>query len=690
MSDGIQTIPTICGLCHANCGILARVKDGVLQGIKADKSHPASLGDICPKAMSAVEIIYSKERLNTPLLKNGSGFRQVSWDEALDYIAGKLLGIKNKYGAESIYRCFGAPVDEAARDGFMQLVVSLGSNNSIGASHLCHWPREIAFRHVFGGMSQPDYQHTKFILLWGANPDESSRYGEGSSCNAVYGKNFDIIREAKKRGAKLFVIDPRQTTLAIEADKWFPITPGSDDALALAMLHVIITEEIYDVDFVSKWTVGFAELVKHVEQYTPEWAENLTGLTADDIRLVARAYATTKPALIREGNFIDQYPNAVQTTRAIGILMAITGNLDVPGGNVFFPSPAMSPFIKTPAPTPRITAHSYPLFPTVPFPEFVDSIMDNRHPIPKAVIVHHGNPALIDANSNRVKEALKKLELLVVCDIFLTATAELADVVLPDLSTFERWGFRRYASAEGGFVALRQPMVEPLANRRSVMEIEYALAEKMGLAHLYPWTNDEEWINHRLKPNDITVEDLKNKKIIYTNGPMEYQKYLNNGFKTPSGKVEIYSEKMKEAGYAPLPTRTDLDAAFDQEPSAKEKYPLVCITRRPGIFVHTRLRNIPSLNKREPEPRLRITRQDADLYHIEDGKMVQLSSPLGSIQVKALLAEETRPGIVICDFGWGNPGDNGANVNLLTDDSVRDPVVGTTSNRRFHCQVAMV
>ncbi|MBA7493239.1 Acetylene hydratase [subsurface metagenome] len=680
-----SAIPTICGFCHTNCGLIAYVSNGVLRRIKADPNHPASRGDMCPKGAAARQVVYSRDRLKYPLHRTNNGFRRISWDEALDIVATRLLEIREKHGAEALMRCMGAPVTEVVFGGFAQLLAAYGSKNSTNPGHLCHVPRDIAFTTVYGGMTQPDYKNTRCMVVWGSNPSDSRSFGEG---RPAYGRFARLIPEAKRRGAKLIVIDPRRIDLVDIADKWLPIEPGSNDALALAMLNVITNEGLYDKEFVAQWTVGFEQLAEHVERFTPEWAEAITKLQASDIREVARIYATTKPALILEGNFVDQYPNAVQTARAVGILCAITGNLDVEGGNVFFPFPTLSRLISNPPAIKRLSADKYPLFPMVPFPYFEDAILSGKPYSPRAMIVYHANPALINADSTRTRQALEKLEFLVVCDIFKSATAELADIILPDVSDFERYGFRWYASAEGGFVALRQKVIEPVGESRPVFEIEYELAKRMGLEAAFPWTNTEEWINHRLKASGITLDDLKKQLVIYTTPPVEYRKYLRNGFNTPSGKVEIYSQRLRDHGYPPLPEYKDLDAAFVGQPGLLESYPLIGTTRRPGVYVHTRFRNIPALRKIEPEPLVRLCPEDAQRRGINDGDLTTVKSLKGSIKVKAKVTDEVSPGVVIIDFGWGNPWDQGANVNILTSDEDRDPISCSTPNRRFRCQVS--
>ena len=685
-----KAIPTICGFCQNNCGIIAYVRDGVLQRVKGDPNHPATKGDLCPKGMAAKQVVYAPDRLKHPLRRTNNGFQQISWQEALDIISTRLLEIREKYGAETLLRCYGAPVNEAARDGFAQLLASYGSPNSTDAGHICHGPRQIAVGSVYGGMTQADYRNTKLVLLWGANPTDSRRVGGGGGSAAAYGGFSRLIQDVKNSGAKLIIIDPRRISLVGIADKWLAIEPGRDDALALAMLNVIIKEKLYNRDFVENWTTGFDQLAEHVERYTPEWAQDITKLQANEIREVAEAYATTKPAIIREGNAIDQYPNAVQTARAIGSLCAITGNLDVEGGNVFLPNPTLSPLITQQLKAKRFSADKYPLFPRIPFPCFVDAVLTGEPYTPRAMIVHHANPALINANSNKTREALQKLEFLVACDMFMSATAQLADIVLPEASIFERYGIGCYSGTGGGFITLNRKVISPLYDTLPAFEIEYELAKRMGLDSTYPWTNTEGWIDHRLKASGVTLEMLKEQHVIYTTSPVEYRKYLKDGFNTASGKVELYSKTFKDFGYSPLPEYRELETAFNDKPELLDEYPLIGTTRRPGAYIHTRFRNIPMLRRMEPEPAVRICPADAQRLDVNDGDLVSVKSPKGAIRVKAKITDEVSPGIVIIDFGWGNPGNDGTNVNTLTSDEERDPISCSTPNRRFRCQITKI
>ncbi|MCX6012879.1 MAG: molybdopterin-dependent oxidoreductase, partial [Chloroflexi bacterium] len=590
--------------------------------------------------------------------------------------------IKGKYGTHSLVRCGGAPVNQASWVAFNQFMASYGSTNFTGASHLCSMPRVIAFNSVLGARPSPDYENTRCIIIWGSNPSESRSIAEGG---VSYGNVIKVIPEALKRGSKLIVIDPRHIDLVDKADKWLRIEPGTDAALALALLHVIIKEELYDKDFVANWTTGFDDLASHVRQFTPDWAQSITRIPAIDIIETARIYAGNRPGTIRDGNFVDQSTNTVQTTRAMAMLSAITGNIDIPGGDCFYPR-ITAPFVNNRPTIKSLSSANYPIFPNVPFPSVVDAILTGKPYQPRAMIVYHGNPVLIDANSSRSKKALEQLDLLVVCDIFKTATAELAHIILPDCTDFETYGIKFRANKNGGYVSLHQKAIEPPGECRDICEVEYEIAGKMGLEKDYAWSNNEQCTNYILKDLNLTLNDLKKDKFRYISPPLQYQKYLKKGFKTSSGKIELYSDNFKNLGYSPLPVYIEPPDKL----TGNNNYPMIGTGRRPGIYTHSRFRNIASLRRAEPEPLVRINPLDAESRGIQDWDIILVETSIGKEQFKAKVTDETMTGVVIIDFGWGNPWDQKGNVNALTTDEYRDTITGSTPNRRFRCQISKV
>ena len=682
MANDQKWLKTFCGYCHANCGMQVLVQDGRMEKVKGDPDYPGSRGRLCPKGAAAPEVVYSPQRLKHPLIRTGNGLKQASWGAALDMLAEKLAQIKDRHGPEAVMQIRGAPMTEEVRDGFVQFMAAYGSPNATGPSHLCSTPRNLGQQLVLGARTVPDFERADCIVIWGANPDDSRNYGEPLTLERFN----SAIPDARKRGARLIVIDPRRTELAASADDWVNIAVETDLAFGLALVNVIIEEGLYDRDFVAEHTVGFKRLSGHVRESTPEWASAITGVSAETIRRIARIYATAEAAAILDGNGLDQHPNVVQTLRVISMLEALTGNIDLPGGNVIVPKPRTAAYPTVKPKVKHLASEAIPLFPRVTVPFLIDAILSGKPYKPRALITHHANPLLINANYKKMRQALSELELIVVYDILPSATAEMAHVVLPAASDFERHGYGAWPGFDGGYVALQRKVIEPVGESRTVFDLEYDLATRLGLQAQFPWTTNEEWIDYKLNPSGVTFERLLQEHVVYVTPGVTHHKYRTDGFKTESGKVELYSQKLEDVGQDPLPTFRPAEEGRD----LKEKYPLIGTTRRPGNYVHTRFREVPGLRKLQPEPLLRIHPRDAEARKIANTDTAVIASPEGTIRTTAVVTDETSPGLVIVDFGWGNAWDGGANVNILTSDQPRCPLSGATPNRRFRCEISSV
>jgi anaerobic selenocysteine-containing dehydrogenase len=274
-----------------------------------------------------------------------------------------------------------------------------------------------------------------------------------------------------------------------------------------------------------------------------------------------------------------------------------------------------------------------------------------------------------------------------VFDIFPTATTEIADLILPSASDFERIDYRAYSSSRGGYLALREKVVEPVGESRSVFEVEYELARRMGMEKGYPFQNTEEWINFALEPSHVTLDDLRNNHIVYASPPVVYKKYKNDGFKTPSRMVECYSERFKSCNYEPLPRFQYPKESHRTNPEWSKEYRFLGTTRKPAEFIHTRFRNLPSMNKAYPNPLIWVHPIDAEERGIKQKDFVEVKSLRGKIRVEAKITEDIVPGLVAIDFGWGNPSDKKSSVNVLTSDEVWDPISGGYPNRLFQCEI---
>lgn len=701
-----QIVKTICQMgnhAYEVVGLDVYVEDGKIVKVKGMKNHPTNNGTLPPKAFAAPQLEYDPNRLMYPLKRvgeRGEGkWERISWDEALDTIAAKLKEIKEKYGPEALgwHRGQG-PGWESNFDYVARFMVTYGSPNFSSHGQLCHIPRGIGHFFTYGWLPIPDWENTRCMVLWGYNPAETS-----------LPNHMRRIIKAKERGAKLIVIDPRFSKTASKADIWVQPRPGTDGALALGMINVIIKENLYDKEFVEQWTTGFEELAKMIEDYPPEKVAEITWVPAETIRGVARMYATRKPAAMHEVNGLDQHTNVVQTARALAILRSITGNIDVPGSMVNQAENFL--YRKTINLSLRDMSHegvmrelsrsvsTHPLYFMIFYcvtPELITAIETGKpYPI-RAMIVQGGDPLTSLANHNRTKEALKKLDFLAVHDIFMTHSAQIADIVLPAATFLERtllvkYYFESAPKVDEAFYGLQNKVVEPPGECKSDMDFLSELGRRMGYEEQFPWKSVEECIDHELSPIGITVEDLRRNPegISKKFTPQElYRKYEKFCALLPTGKIELYSKIFEQMGYDPLPTYKEPMESPISRPDLAKDYPLICgASYKPGLYIHASYRTLPWLKERMPDPWVEIDPEKAKELGISEGDMVIVESPRGSIEVRAKLHEGIDPRVVELTHGWGQAYAHGALDNLITPDVDTCPISGATGNRSFLCRV---
>ena len=418
-----KEIFTDCTLCYHSCGTRVTVEDGKAVMIRGLESHPLNKGRLCPKGANALDVIYSLRRLKQPLKRSNGGFEEITWDQALDEIAEKLLRLKIEYGPQVFgLFCGSIGVENLELSTLVHLIRSgFGSPNFFSVESICYRMR-IRTRQLTFGRYPTEEPETNLYILWGHNPDQSD-----------FPLKFFIKRNLKK-GAKLVVIDPKRIPLADQADMYLPIRPGTDGALALAIMNVIIAEDLYDRDFVERHTIGFEKLVPHVKPYTPEWAEPLTWIPADAIRELARLFANTRGASIFQGTCTqDQTANGTQNSRAFAVLQTITGNINVPGGWVTSPPPRFGHPGYSVEGMP-LGGDRYPLFyelwgrkaPYGVVTLIPESIPDKL----KAIMVIGGNPLISMPDSNSFTSAFETLSLFVFHDLFMTETFRIVQYVL--------------------------------------------------------------------------------------------------------------------------------------------------------------------------------------------------------------------------------------------------------------------
>ena len=674
----MRIVKTTCAMCTTRCGINVYVENGKMVKFTPMEEHPIHM--LCPKIKAIFELEYSSERLTNPLRKVDGEFKEISWDEAFGFIADKLNYIKENYGAKALVTFVGDPIAGTQLGRIVSRFCSLyGTPNFTTTSSLCFVPRGIATGLAISSRILPllpSYENTQCIVVWACNPEQSDMVDMAG------------IRSAKMKGAKSIVIDPRATGLAKGADIHARIRPGTDCALALGLLNVIIAEELYDKAFVEQWTVGFDKLAEHVKQYSVERVEEITWVPAETIRSMARMYATSKPAVNLLGVPLDHNTIGVQATRAITALTVITGNLDVQGGNIYLPFMGQTVLrVRGRVNINEIISPQYPVFNrfaseaaalVVP-----SAIVTGKPYSPKALIVHGGNPVMAWPNTKKVKDALSKLELLVVIDWFLTDTAKMAHIVLPGTTFLEKQDLRDYRNRSLSLALMTDRALEPPGSVMEDWKIWAELGKRMGYAEYFPWENTEELLETLLEPANVTVEQLKqNPGGVFYVEP-QFQKYLKDGFNTPSKKVELYSETMENYGQEPLPTFHEPAESPVSKPELVKKYPLILITgTRKLTLYHSEYRHLPTIRRMEPEPLIEINRQTASNLDIADGDLVEVESLRGNIKLKANLTEDIHPKVVSIQHGWSQ-----ANANYLTDDEALDPVSGHAGFKSVMCRV---
>ena len=785
-------VSTYCALCVSRCGAKATISDGTLVALQPDPSHPTGHA-LCVKGKAAPELVRHADRLLHPLRRTNPkgaddpGWQRITWDEALDAVAARLLGLAAGHGPESVVFSATSPSTSAMSDAIdwvMRLRRAFGSPNQCVYMELCGWGRYLASIYTFGasvpGAYLPDLDNAGCILYWGYNPSVS-RLAHATGTVA-----------ALARGARLVVVDPRRAGLAGRAHHWLRVRPGTDGALALALAHVMIEHGWYDDDFVRRWTnapllvradnghmlraselsspgdrahfvawdevevqpvaydparghhavdearlalfgareVGttsgpvtcrpaFDLVAAQCRRMEPDLAEDVTGVPAGDIEDTARTLWDSRPVAFYVWSGLEQHSNTTQAVRAINQLYALTGSFDTRGGNVAFPSVLTNPIdgAELLAPEQRAKAVGVTQRPLGPARfEFVTgedvftAALEGRPYHVRGLVNFGADLVMAHGDSSRGRDALAALDFFVHADLFMNPTAEQADIVLPVTSAFEaeglKVGFEISAEAQS-LVQLRAPLVRPRGEARSDLEIIFALATRLGLGeHFWDGDLDAAW-RHQLAPSGLTLEQLRAEPA-GLRVPLEthHRKYAEldgnapRGFRTPSRKVELYSEVLAEHGYPPLPDFDEPRTSPRSRPDLAERFPLILTCAKSLWFCETQHRNVASLRSRAPDPQLELHPDAARQRGIAAGDWVRLETPHGAVRARARLNASLDPKVVCGQHGWwqgcaelglpGYPpfGPDSANLNLVLRQSPSDPISGSSPLRASVCDVA--
>ncbi len=721
----------ICMQCHNACRLAAEVDGDRLLSVEPDETFPGTKSSYpitkgCPRRRNAVEYFYHPGRLNVPLKRTGgrgeNKWRQISWDDAFAEIGARLRKIIDCHGPEAIATTSGTGrTHDEIRQRFFNL---LGSPNHTGAGQICYGPFCVMSHVLFGWRLFPVVRdNTKCILLWGGG---GPRYWD------VFWKA--AVKARKENGAKIIVIDPRGIDSVRQADLWLQIRPGTDCALALAMINHIIQKELYNKPFVEKWCHGFQDLRKRASQYPLDRVAKITWVPAEKIQQAAEWYATLGPAVTNHGMGVEHLPGVIETLHAHFLLSALCANVDAKGGDVFTtPYPGLiheqeiaahdrlpdtqiektlgidrfrlmsrKGFDQVQTQVRRVYGNeaynrtSYEAFahgPTI----YRAMLTGKPYPV-RGMITLSSNPMVTAPNTRMVYEALKSLDLYVVADFFMTPSAQLADYVLPATTYLERPWLWTYSGVVGSERALPKT-VKGKHDRRDDYDIWRGMGLQLGQEKDWPWETLEDLYDFRLKPLHLTFKEFMGQGG-FLSSPKEPQRYEKAGFATTTGKIELSSKILEALGYDPLPEYKEPPESPFSRPDVAKEYPFILITGgRHQPFYHSEHRQVPSMRKMHPEPIVQIHPDTAVSLGIQDGDWVWIESPRGKITQKCQIFDGLNPRVVHVQHGWWYPEEDGAepslygiwksNCNVLTDDDpdICNPISGGWPLRTLLCKV---
>ncbi len=633
-----------CDMCLNKCGLVARVENNVVTKLDPNQKFLKSRGMLCARGNAGIAQLYDPDRLKYPLLrkgKRGEGkWQRLSWDEALDYAAEQLKKIADEYTRCGVLFSPGSDMQSTFVHWFAEV---FGSYNVTTHESACLLSRNRAYLDTFGEVPFSDVLHTKYIIMAGANRYEA----------LITPDSIDLM-STRKNGTKLVVLDPRYTKTAALADEWYPVRPGTDMAFFLAIIHVIISEKLYDQAYAAEKLYGLEQLSEHVKQYSPEWAEGECEIPAKDITRIARELAAAAPAaIVYPGRRTSDYVNSTQIRRSMAILNALLGNWDRPGGLLAARQVGLSrvelpeaPFYED-NPDDRLDiGRAHMMFEEEgSFKHMRDAIIEGEpYPI-KGWFVYKHNPLQSEANRQRTLEMMEKLDFVLTVDIAMSDTAWMSDLVLPAPSYLERQdpASGLQGSSACACVVTRNPVVPALFESKPVFEILKELANRLELGEYFDFTM-EEYRKQQLK-NLPDAERALREDGVYYNPSKLYGVYEGRIYKTKSKKIELYNERYAEMGVDPMPVYK----SPRKVPSGRFRM----VVGRNAYFTHCTTQNNALLHELMPENSLWIHPKAAAGLGIKEGDLVEVSSAVGRGELKASLKDGIREDTVYMASGFG-------------------------------------
>jgi len=663
--------------CPDTCALQITVENGVAVKVEGAKDHPFTAGTLCTKVARYLERTYSKERVLFPMKRVGAKgegrFERVSWDQALAEIAARFAAL----AAEDPQQIL--PYDYAGHMGYVQWH-AMGKRffHRLGASLLdrtiCSSAGKAGLAITLGGsvgMDPERFEDAKLILIWGSNPIVSNLH------------LWSRVQEAKRRGAKVIAIDPYRSLTAEKCSKHLALLPGTDGALALAMMHVIVAEGLVDDDYVSRYTVGFDALKQRLAEYPPQLVSRITGLPTETIVRLAREYATVKPAAIRLNYGMQRTSGGGMAARTIACLPALVGAWRDAAGGVVLTTAGFFGVDTAKLGRPDLLARSRcPKPRTINMSAIGDALNDAAPPI-RALYVYNSNPVAVAPESRKVIRGFAREDLFtVVHDIFQTDTCDYADIVLPATTQLEQTDVHG-AYGHLYFMA-NNPAISPLGESLPNSEVFRRLARKMGFEDECLYDGDEDVCRQALAlagpyGKDIQWDALKRDGWKRLDVPASFAPFAHGGFPTPSGKCELYSETAKKMGVDPLPAFVPPRESAASNPALAARYPLAMISPPNRHFLNSSFANLPFAIAEAGAPSLDIHPDDARARAIQDGAAVRIFNDRGSFIARARVSDAARPGVVVAlSVWWKKLSGDGANANEVTSQALTDLGRGAT------------
>ena len=670
--------------CPDACGVLITVEDGRATKIVGDPAHPVTRGFLCGKVAKYLDRVYSPERVLYPMRRmapkgvvSAQSFERISWDQAVDEITSRFKTIVSEFGSEAIlpYSYGGTlgALNGASMD--RRFFHRLGASQL--ARNICSAAGEAGLKSVIGvklGTEPEQFRHSRYIIAWASN---------------IHGNNIHLwpfIEEARREGAKLVVIDPYRTRTAVCADWYLPINPGTDAALALGMMHVIINENLYDADYVARYTVGFDELREKVQAHSPEQAASWTGISASDIVKLAREYATVRPSVIRLNYGVQRSEGGGMATRAVAMLPCITGAWKEVGGGLQLSTSGAFGLNKSALERTDLMnkALGRPAR-IVNMVELGKALNTLEDPPIQALFVYNSNPAAVCPNHNEVIRGLRRSDLFtVVHEQFFTDTTDYADIVLPATTFFEH---KELQAAYGHYyLQMSHQAIEPLGECRSNVETFRALADGMGFEEECFHESVDDMMDVALDSGNPWLKGIDRERLEreghvrlkfenqssgtspQTSGT--FLPFAHGNFQTPTGKAELFSEVLKAEGLDPV---VEFTPPSESRHSAQARdFPLEMLARKADNFLNSSFANLKTVQAMEETGLLEINSADAGARGISDGDPVRVFNRRGDIVLTARVDSKVQPGVVSAQLNWAKLTPGSRNINVLTSEKLTD------------------